>query len=204
MDSKVVSRWIPGLTLLGAVLMIAASLMHPITIDPRNAELPIRFISNNKMHWMFDHALMAAAVVLWLGGLAVCYRSHNRHLTLSPIVSALFIASLAIWLMTLAFELGSMPVSVAGLQAHPDEAQQTLSESLFAGALISGYFAMIPAWLGVVFGAGSGAGRINGMIGIAGIIYTLIDPILWILLLTTAFPFVWTVRYAWQCLRTTG
>ena len=54
---------------------------------------------------------------------------------------ALFIASLAMWLITLAFELGGIPIAVDRLTEHSDTAQRALSESLFAGALISGYFA---------------------------------------------------------------
>ena len=203
-DSKAMPKWIPGLTMLGAALMVAASILHPVVIDPWNAEQPIRFIAQHRMHWMLDHGLMSAAVVLWLGGMAICYQLRSCRRVLSSVVSALFIASLAMWLITLAFELGGIPIAVDRLTEHSNTAQRALSESLFAGALISGYFAMIPAWLGVAVGARSNAGRLVGIIGAAGIAFTLIKPNLWILLLTTAFPFLWTVRYAWHCFKNRG
>ena len=203
-DSKAMPKWIPGSTILGAALMVAASILHPVVIDSRNAEHTIHYIAQHRMHWMLDHGLMTAAVVLWLGGMAICYQLRNCRRVLSPVVSALFIASLAMWLITLAFELGGKPASVDRLTDYSNTAQRALSESLFAGALISGYFAMIPAWPGVAVGAQSNTGRIVGIIGAAGIAYTLMKPNLWILLLTTVFPYLWTVRYAWQCLRISG
>jgi hypothetical protein len=187
------------MTLLGAVLLAAAVALHPVTVDPRNGEEPIRFITGHKDLWMGDHALMSAAVVLWLGGLAACYCTFDRMAPLSAAVTGLFLASVAIWLVTLAFELGAMPVSVMKLRVNADPFERTLAESLFAGSLIAGYFAMVPAWLGVFFGARTNWGRMSGIAGIAGIVYTLVVPNVWILAPTNAIPYIWTICYAWRC-----
>lgn len=196
-------KWIPGITLLGAVLVIFSTFLHPITVDPWNADLPIHFISENRLHWMWDHSLMAIAIILWLGGLAACFCLFNPRHQFSIIVVALYISSIAMWLVTLALELGGMPISVERIQLHSDPLHRSLAESLFASALILGYLAMIPAWLGVTLGAQSKWGIFSGCIGLSGIIYCLFNPTVWILVVTSAFPFVWTIIFARWCWRKT-
>lgn len=195
-----VSKWFPRTTLLGALLVLIATVLHPITIDPWNADLPIHFITEHKHHWMWDHALMATGITLWFGGLACCFALFKKDLRLTSLVVALFISSIAIWLVTIAFELGGMPITVERLHSEPGH--RLLAESMFASVLISGYLALIPAWLGIMVGAQSKWGILSGSIGILGIVFCIAQPILWILLLTNALPFLWTVIFAWRCLKT--
>lgn len=198
---KLARQWLPRITLLGALLVITATVLHPITIDPWNADLPIQFIAAKRAYWMWDHSLMAVAILLWLGGLAGCFRLFRHSDKMVTVVVALFISSIAIWLITLAFELGGMPISVQRLQIHSDPVHRSLAESLFSSALLSGYFAMIPVWMGVALGARTKWGRFSGCIGILGIGYCLLVPTLWILLVSSAFPFIWTLIFNWECLK---
>ncbi|HZG83654.1 hypothetical protein [Paenibacillus sp.] len=191
-----VPGWAAGWTLTGAAIVALASALHPLTLDPWHADLPIRFIAERRTQWVWDHALMAVGIVLWLGGLAIGFGHEGRTRPLSFAAAALSVCSIAMWLTALSIELGGLPIAVDRIDAH--EHAGTLAASLFANGLLLGYFAMIPAWLAVALGSGTTWGALSGALGIAGIVFTLFQPIAWVLALTSALPFGWTILAAWR------
>lgn len=134
--------------LLGGFLFIIATLMHPPATNPWTGHHVIPMISDMLVYWQWDHSLMLAAVILWLGGLSVS-ESFAANRPAARIAARLFVAALTIWVLVLAMELTTLP-SLAHEWHRVDAGTATLGAGLFAFGIMAGDFAMMLAWIGII------------------------------------------------------
>lgn len=190
--------------IIGGILMGVATLLHPIIINPWSV---LKVLPKTVMtFWLWVHVLMLLGISLWLIGLA-CVKPTMR-LT-SPLTSAaviLKITAFTIWVMVLTMELGVFPPLGRDVITTSSNSLASLWSVLFSYGLLSGYCAMLLAYLGILFLAFNLGGLegfaplkiwgvLSGIIGAAGILLTLlkIQWGLWILAVTTLPPFLWSL-----------
>lgn len=187
---------------VGGVLMGIATLLHPIVVNPWSVlkVLPKTVTTL----WMGDHILMLIAISLWLMGLASISVTLKNAKVTSTIANYLFVSSFVIWVLILTMELGVFPnLGHDALTFKHQAYLKTLWSVLFSFGLLSGYGAMILAYLGIFFLAiylklikdKFSWGIYAGLIGTIGIIIVLLK-INWaipVLVITTMPPFVWTL-----------
>jgi hypothetical protein len=209
-------KWSGSIALLGNILFAVSTAFHPMIIDPWAGLTAMEAIADSPAHWEWDHALMAVAVILWLAGLAAGGESYVDKLHVGTrSASRLFIAALAMWLIILAFELTTLPEIALTLAANASPVLSAMAIGLFAFGLVAGYLAMILVWLGVTLLAWrmrqlrhfsrwlGNAGVYGGLIGIAGIGVTMLQPegTFWLLAATSLAPFLWTTVLAWKIIQ---
>lgn len=134
--------------LLGGVLFIIATLMHPPATNPWTGHHVIAMISDMLVYWQWDHSLMLAAVILWLGGLSMSEDAGGAR-PAARMSARLFVAALTIWVLVLAMELTTLP-SLALEWHRVDAGTAALGAGLFAFGIMAGDFAMMLAWIGIV------------------------------------------------------
>jgi hypothetical protein len=210
-------RWSGATALLGSLLFALATLFHPVTIHPWSGGIAIHHMAESRSLWLWDHAVLTVALILWIMGLTGAELMIGDKGGLPALnASRLFIGSLVIWLVILSVELIVLPPMVAIFKDDPDPLLGTVISALFAMALTAGYFAFILKWLGVFLigwrmrgieafsGWRAHWGWISGLLGILGIaavlvLYNQMDMLL--ILVITNFPaFLWTCWLGWRML----
>ena len=104
-----VSRYAGISILLGGALFVTATLMHPPATDPWTGHHVISMIPDMLTYWQWDHSLMLAAILLWLGGLSLGEIMAGRR-PAAMMAARLFNAAITIWVLVLAMELTVLPV----------------------------------------------------------------------------------------------
>lgn len=209
--------------LLGGVLFVAATLMHPPATNPWTGNEVIAMVAEMEVYWQVDHALMLLAMLLWLGGLSAGAGIAGQDHPAAGLASRLFVAGLTIWVLILAMELTVFPVLSAEWGHLADPGADAMGVGLFAFGIMAGDLAMMLAWIGVSLLAvawlarsraqgGSPApikrwfawaGILTGLWGTVGIPVSLLLPD-WSLLLyplTSGPVFLWTLLAGWRMLR---
>jgi hypothetical protein len=143
-----VSRYAGISILLGGVLFVTATLMHPPATDPWTGHHVISMIPDMLTYWQWDHSLMMAAVLLWLGGLSLSETAAGGRPS-ATMAARLFIAAMTIWVLVLAMELTVLPVLAEEWGLVQDPGTAALGVGLFAFGIMAGDFAMMLAWIGV-------------------------------------------------------
>lgn len=201
------------ISFIGALLLGVATLFHPITIDPWQEASNLQKIYAVLPIWPWDHAALTVAFSLWLCGLSGADAAIHSDSAFAKVASRLFMASLAIWMVILADELGIIPPVVNMLQNNPNTILSLMGGVLFGFALIAGYFAMALVWAGVALLSWtmhiqernwlSRWGIGGGIVGILGMVYSLLWPAtaLYILACTSIIPYTWTIIFAWKLMR---
>ncbi|ANY73836.1 hypothetical protein BBD41_15310 [Paenibacillus ihbetae] len=142
------SRYAGISILLGGALFVTATLMHPPATDPWTGHHVISMIPDMLTYWQWDHSLMLAAILLWLGGLSLGEAVAGRS-PAAMLASRLFIAAITIWVLVLAMELTVLPVLAKEWGSVQDPGTAALGVGLFAFGIMAGDFAMMLAWIGV-------------------------------------------------------
>ncbi|MGE8203310.1 hypothetical protein ACQKP0_01920 [Heyndrickxia sp. NPDC080065] len=198
--------------LLGAVLIIVSTVLHPLTINPWDGLTAFQEIKQNPLMWEIDHSIMLFAVLLWLIGLFVAETELLSSFSISRNYGSLFIISLTIWVLILCMELTALPILTAGSVFK--NSVFIVWKALFAFGLLSGYIAVILTWIGVslfcmqlkiigfekipvwiIF-----IGFFGGWIGVIGIIISLCLPTFGVIVLpiTSGIPLFWTILLGWR------
>lgn len=207
-DASRVSRYAGISILLGGALFVTATLMHPPATDPWTGHQVISMIPDMLTYWQWDHSLMLAAILLWLGGLSFGEPMAGRR-PAAMMAARLFIAAMTIWVLVLAMELTVLPVLAKEWDSVQDPGTAALGVGLFALGIMAGDFAMMLAWIGVcLLGlallAGSDMKPVMAWIGVAGGVWgaigipvaLLLPKISVIIYPVTAGPvFIWTILF---------
>lgn len=143
-----VSRYAGISILLGGALFVIATLMHPPATDPWTGHHVISMIPDMLTYWQWDHSLMLAAVLLWLGGLSLGETMAGRR-PAAMMAARLFNAAITIWVLVLAMELTVLPVLAKEWGSVQDPGTAALGVGLFAFGIMAGDFAMMLAWIGI-------------------------------------------------------
>jgi hypothetical protein len=198
--------------IMGAILMLIATILHPPLVNPYDGETAFREYYHSEL-WMWDHILMLGAVSLWLLGLAGSASFiSDRH----SIGSHLFFVSLGLWILILTAELTVLPLIGKEILINSNVTLIEVWEAMFSFALLAGYFAVACSWLGVsIYGwemkhhgnylsnwFKNGA-LYTGIIGFIGIILTCMSfEAGYILIPLTSGPaFLWTMWLGWKMLK---
>jgi len=205
-DASRVSRYAGISILLGGALFVTATLMHPPATDPWTGHHVISMIPDMLTYWQWDHSLMLAAILLWLGGLSFGESMAGRR-PAAMMAARLFIAAMTIWVLVLAMELTVLPVLAKEWDSVQDPGTAALGVGLFAFGIMAGDFAMMLAWIGVsllglALRAGGNMKPVMAWIGVAagwwgaiGIPVALLLPKFSVIIYpVTAGPvFIWTI-----------
>lgn len=143
-----VSRYAGISILLGGALFVTATLMHPPATDPWTGHHVISMIPDMLTYWQWDHSLMLAAILLWLGGLSLGEIMAGRR-PAAMMAARLFNAAITIWVLVLAMELTVLPVLAKEWGSVQDPGTAALGVGLFAFGIMAGDFAMMLAWIGI-------------------------------------------------------
>lgn len=143
-----VSRYAGISILLGGALFVTATLMHPPATDPWTGHHVISMIPDMLTYWQWDHSLMLAAILLWLGGLSLGEIMAGRR-PAAMMAARLFNAAITIWVLVLAMELTVLPVLAKEWGLVQDPGTAALGVGLFAFGIMAGDFAMMLAWIGI-------------------------------------------------------
>lgn len=84
------------LILLGAVLMLAATILHPPLVDPYDLQKAYHEFKHAQF-WIGDHILMLIAISLWLAGLAASKAYMARNNKTSDFGAGMMFVALAAW-----------------------------------------------------------------------------------------------------------
>ncbi|MBU5348627.1 hypothetical protein [Paenibacillus lautus] len=203
-----VSRYAGISILLGGALFVTATLMHPPATDPWTGHHVISMIPDMLTYWQWDHSLMLAAVLLWLGGLSLGETMAGRR-PAAMMGARLFIAAITIWVLVLAMELTVLPVLAKEWGLVQDPGTAALGVGLFAFGIMAGDFAMMLAWIGIsllgIALLSEGAmkpvmawiGIAAGLWGAIGIPAALLLPKLSVIIypITSGPVFIWTLIF---------
>lgn len=143
-----VSRYAGISIVLGGALFVTATLMHPPATDPWTGHHVISMIPDMLTYWQWDHSLMLAAILLWLGGLSLGEIMAGRR-PAAMMAARLFNAAITIWVLVLAMELTVLPVLAKEWGSVQDPGTAALGVGLFAFGIMAGDFAMMLAWIGI-------------------------------------------------------
>ncbi|OIB02275.1 hypothetical protein AK95_05015 [Paenibacillus sp. LC231] len=143
-----VSRYAGISILLGGALFVTATLMHPPATDPWTGHHVISMIPDMLTYWQWDHSLMLAAILLWLGGLSLGEIMAGRR-PAAMMAARLFNAAITIWVLVLAMELTVLPVLAKEWGSVQDPGTAALGVGLFAFGIMAGDFAMMLTWIGI-------------------------------------------------------
>lgn len=203
-----VSRYAGISIVLGGALFVTATLMHPPATDPWTGHHVISMIPDMLTYWQWDHSLMLAAVLLWLGGLSLGETMAGRR-PAAMMGARLFIAAITIWVLVLAMELTVLPVLAKEWGLVQDPGTAALGVGLFAFGIMAGDFAMMLAWIGIsllgIALLSEGAmkpvmawiGIAAGLWGAIGIPAALLLPKLSVIIypITSGPVFIWTLIF---------
>lgn len=95
--------------MLGAVLMLAATILHPPLVDPYDLQKAYHAFKHAQF-WIGDHILMLIAISLWLAGLAASKAYMARNNKTSDFGAGMMFVALAAWILILASELTILPI----------------------------------------------------------------------------------------------
>ncbi|MHB1126754.1 MAG: hypothetical protein ACYC2T_07305 [Bacillota bacterium] len=202
-----------GVILAGAILSAASLLLHPPSTNPWATDTGLLQIATSS-YWVLDHYLLAMGVTLWLGGLASTEVIFRKHPEIPRNAARLFIASLAVWLVIAAMEIGVLPGIARAVQGSNDTSLLVVARGLFSFSPLAGYFAAFLIWLGIsILGWAllrescppwlSYWGLYGGIVGIAGAILSIVLPDLSLVITTIASapPYLWTLIFSWKICR---
>lgn len=203
-----VSRYAGISILMGGALFVTATLMHPPATDPWTGHHVISMIPDMLIYWQWDHSLMLAAILLWLGGLSLGETMAGRR-PASMMAARLFISAMTIWVIVLAMELTVLPVLAEEWGSVQDPGTAALGVGLFAFGIMAGDFAMMLAWIGIsllsiallseetVKPAMAWIGIAAGLWGALGIPAALLFPKLSVIIypITSGPVFIWTLIF---------
>lgn len=201
-----VSRYAGISILLGGALFVTATLMHPPATDPWTGHHVISMIPDMLIYWQWDHSLMLAAILLWLGGLSLGETAAGKQPS-AMMAARLFIAAMTIWVIVLAMELTVLPVLAEEWGSVQDPGTAALGVGLFAFGIMAGDFAMMLAWIGIsllsiallseetVKPVMAWIGIATGLWGALGIPAALLLPKLSVIIypITSGPVFIWTL-----------
>lgn len=203
-----VSRYAGISVLVGGILFIIATLMHPPATDPWTGHHVISMIPDMLTYWQMDHSLMLAAILCWLGGLSLGETAAGGRPS-AMMAARLFIAAMTIWVLVLAMELTVLPVLAEEWNRVQDPGSAALGVGLFAFGIMAGDFAMMLAWIGIsllgtaLLAEGSlkpaiaWAGIAAGLWGTMGIPAALLLPKLSVIIypITSGPAFIWSLIF---------
>ncbi|MDD9148522.1 MULTISPECIES: hypothetical protein [unclassified Sporolactobacillus] len=190
--------------LIGALLTGITTVLHPVIYNPWNGRTAMQQMARCPI-WLWDHAWMIVAVILWIGGLIEFERIIGAE---SRAALVLFITALSLWVLFLTAELSALPYLMHVFAGHPDFSVQTVIQSLFIFNLLLGYITIMLVWLGIFFlglfmrqkkygPSWLGClGMAGGLIGAAGSLYTTLYPEkggLSVMIFSSAIPYIWTI-----------
>lgn len=202
-----------GLTIIiGGILMVAATILHPPLVNPYDGETAFHGFSHARL-WMLDHLLMLVATFLWLLGLAVSHTFLSGGSRSSRTGSCLFYVSLCLWIVILTAELTALPLLGNEIIRNNNPTLVKVWEASFSTVLLAGYFAVACGWIGVFF-YGLGMNRrfsprfekvalYSGLIGFIGILITFLSfNFGYIIIPITSGPaFLWTMWLGWKMVK---
>ncbi|MEK5268914.1 hypothetical protein [Weizmannia sp. FSL W8-0401] len=192
------------LILLGAILMLVATILHPPLVDPYDLQKAYHAFKHAQF-WIGDHILMLIAISLWLAGLAESKTYMARNNKTADFGAGMIFVALAVWILILASELTILPI------LGNKGTDVKVWEAVFSFGLLSGYFGFACSWIGIFcYGmtmkqAGgtfpkwfSASARWSGLLAFFGIIITCLhfDFGYFVIPVTVGPVFLWTIWLA--------
>ncbi|WP_138420362.1 hypothetical protein [Aquibacillus sediminis] len=191
--------------IIGSVLFVLFTILHPPTFNPWNSTDTFEKVSHHSF-WVIDHIFITIGLVFWLVGLSAAKVVIHEHGILKTVGSSMFLLSLGIWIIIMTFEIGIIPMLVHAIEQHQSEVLLTFWFVIFGFGLLAGYFAFIFTWIGVLLYSLALqkekfpkwfrlSGVWSSLLGVLGIIISLLymDYVIIILGLTSGPPFIWTI-----------
>lgn len=214
--SKLETRLFGTSIIIGGILILIATVLHPPLVDPYAVDTAFHEFSHSDM-WTWDHILMLVGMFLWLGGLAGSGPFFDKEKSpLSRIGSAMFYVSLSLWILILTAELTILPIIGEEVLRNHNAMMKKVWEANFSFGLLAGYFAVACSWLGIaLYGLElklgenhfskwfKNSGFFSGIIGFAGLLLTFcFFKAGYILLPLTSGPvYLWTMWLGWKVVR---
>jgi hypothetical protein len=123
-------RLLGGVSLIGNILVAAATVFHPLLINPWEDKYAIGAVAHTGTSWLWDHGIMSAGIILWLIGLTGAEALADPSRVKQRTTAKLFIASLAMWLIVLAAELTVIFDTATVAEAGGDPVMDTVASGM--------------------------------------------------------------------------
>jgi len=194
------------MSILGALLLLIGTLFHPPLTNPWDVSYAFKKMISHH-NWILDHWIFFGGLLLWLLGLAHLANSYSTsdklHSSGGRTAANCFVGSLIIWSMIMAMEIAVLPPLSHSAILNGENAR-LIWDVLFTWGLFAGYIGMAFVYIGILYlsylsmGVQKVLAIISGMIGVIGIIITLLIPdvSLMVQLSTAPFPYLWTVWFS--------
>jgi hypothetical protein len=205
-------RWSSVSSLLGALAVIIGTLFHPPLTNPWETDFAFHEMAHHH-HWVLDHSIFFLGILFWLFGLSYLgdlYSSSKPHPSSGGRNAArCFVGAVVMWMMILTVEIAVFPPFASLIIDNQDQIAREIWNALFTWGLFAGYLAMGLVYIGIIFlslscdGLSSVLSKVAGIIGILGVIWSLLLPnaALVIQLITAPFPFIWTIWFSLRLIK---